>query len=237
MIDDLAALGPYFAAAAHDPATEPRAPWRSMGELLDEPTMVEERVTAVRTFLAGAGGLAPESIELRVAASVMHLGLSARVLSPLYGLAVLGRPAPPLSLRALRWQPAAGSMFPLSMPAFDQPAAEIDIPQMAQLAEELCEIMRPFGVSRHVLRGNIASSLNGARVALSSAAPQHAAAAQRVLDGLLTSDTLTGTAGTSFDGRFQRRSCCLIYRAAPDRRGQGCGDCVLIDRLRPPARR
>ena len=29
------------------------------------------------------------------------------------------------------------------------------------------------------------------------------------------------------DGAFRRRSCCLIYRAAPGRRGALCGDCAL----------
>lgn len=198
-----------------------------MGELLDDPGALQARVAAVRTYLAGAGGVTPESIELRVAASVTHLGLSARTLSPVFALAVLGPPgatAPGLSLRDLRWQPTVGSMFALSMPESASGSEQFVVDP---LARELCAIMRPFGVSERVLRGNIASALNGARVALSSAEPELAPAARAVLGRVLAEPLLAGTARIAADGRFRRRSCCLIYRAAPDRRGPLCGDCVL----------
>lgn len=238
----LAALGPYFAAASHDPGSAPDAPWRQMGELLDDPGLMAGRVAAVRTYLAAAGGLPPDSVELRVAASVAHLGLAARTLSPLFALAVGAgagagrRLASPVSLRTLRWQPALGSMFALSVPDLDRVEQSHDTRinldmdmdmDLEPLAVELCELVRPFSVSPRVSWGNIASALNGARIALSAASPEHASRARNELDRLLAHPLLADTARTTSGGRFQRRSCCLLYRAAPDRRGALCGDCIL----------
>lgn len=244
MSRQLAALGPYFAADSHDPNAEPPRPWRRMGELLDDADVLAARIDAVRGYLAAAGGLSPESIELRVAASVTHLGLAARMLSPLFALAVwdLRLPAPsPVSLRDLRWQPTLGSMFALSIPDLDHahPSHGTETntdPQDSQhrdidsLATELCEITRPFGLSTHILWGNIASALNGARIALSAAEPRLAPRAKVELARLLQRPSVVTMSRTTPEGRFQRRNCCLIYRAAPDRRGPLCGDCVLVAR-------
>ena len=234
----LTALGPYFAAASHDPDSAPDAPWQAMSGLLEDPGVMAERVAAVRAYLAAAGGVPPDSVELRVAASVAHLGLAARTLSPLLALAAGAgrRPASPVSLRTLRWQPALGSMFALSIPGLDRAEQSQDTRTdlgldlglgLEPLAAELCDLVRPFGVSSRVSRGNVASALNGARIALSRAAPESAPRARTELDRLLTHPLLAGTACTTPGGRFQRRSCCLIYRAAPDRRGPLCGDCIL----------
>lgn len=266
----LAALGPYFTADSHDlsGAHEPSAavgaagdPWRPMSELLDDPDVMSRRVGAVRAYLAAAGGTArtaggtdrPEqlrnSVELRVAASVTHLGLAARTLSPLLALTVTGRaPAFPIGIRDLRWQPTLGSTFPLSIPDLDR--SDLDLPDrpasasassstrpstsaamdLAPLSAELCAAVEPFGVSPRVLWGNIASALNGARIALSSADPGLAVGAAAEVGRLLSTPPLAGTSRTRPDGSFQRLSCCLIYRAAPDRRGPLCGDCILAGR-------
>jgi hypothetical protein len=53
-----------------------------MSELVDAPRILRDRVAAVRARLAATGGQAPEAVELRVAASVTHLGLLARLVSP-----------------------------------------------------------------------------------------------------------------------------------------------------------
>lgn len=230
----LTRLGPYFAAASHDPEEPPRARWHSLAELLDEPDVLRERVAIVRARLAAGGGpgaVAEGSVELRVAASVAHLGLAARVLSPLFALGALGlRLGAPVSIRDLRWQPTPGSMFELSLPGLDQAQPSphgLSQDDLGLLIVELCELMRSFGVSQRVLRGNVASALNGARVALSAAEPGVAECARTELGRVLSHPLLADTWHVSPDGRFRRRSCCLIYRAAPGRRGPLCGDCVL----------
>lgn len=204
-----------------------------MAELLDDPNVPAERVEAVRTYLATAGQVPAESIPLRVAASVTHMGLVARTLSPVFALAVMGRRLPPIGLRDLYWQPTLGSMFALSIPESDPEGCEDDGGLVPPSALELSELMRGFGVSLRVLRGNIASALNGACTALSSADPGAATSARAVRDRALAEPVLADTWRITVEGRFQRRSCCLIYQAAPDRKGALCGDCVLLRPIEP----
>ena len=249
--DRLTALGPFFAADTHAPHARPAAPWRSMAGLLDDPRVLADRVHAARASLAAGSGQDAEAVELRVAASVTHLGLAARVLSPLLALTVLRGGTVAIGLRDLHWQPTGRSIFPLSIPAADNtsayasaspgacadaavaaaPEALADafaLNALRTIADDLHAATRPFGVSGQVLRGNIASALAGACTTLSRALPDQRHLIGAVLSALLSHPVLVGTAQTSLDGRFQRRSCCLIYRAAPDRNGMICGDCVLL---------
>jgi len=243
--EQLAALGPFFAAGTHRPDVAPTAPWRPMSELAEDPAILTDRVHAARALLAAGGGQDVEAVELRVAASVIHLGLVARVVSPLLALAVLQGRTSPIALHDLRWQPTSGSTFPLSIAdtvLVDRPEAEVSTPHttpedlahalavgpIEHVVTELCDAFRPFGVSPRVLWGNVASALNGACRILATARPDHAPRIRVVLNALLREPFLADTWQTSFDDRFQRRSCCLIYRAAPDRAGPLCGDCVLI---------
>ena len=241
----LAALGPFFAAEVHaadadGAGAEPGAPWRPMAELLDDPDVLDARVEAVRGYLAAGAGIAPEALPVRVAASVMHLGLVARTLSPLFALTVSGRGLGPVGLGDLYWQPALGSMFALSIPdpdhrrtdadtaAHDAGSRGCDGTLIPPSARELCAMMGRFSLSPRILRGNLASALAGARTALAAAEPSLAWRAQDELGRWLADPFLTGTWRITVEGRFQRRSCCLLYQAAPDRKGPVCGDCVLL---------
>lgn len=109
----LAAFGPYFAVELHAAGEAPGSPWRSLAELLT-PEVMAGRVDAVRRSLAG--GRSVDEVELRVAASVTHLGLLARLLSPRVGAAALGVLLPS-DLADDRWQPTLNSAFPLSLAA------------------------------------------------------------------------------------------------------------------------
>ncbi|MDH6133270.1 hypothetical protein P3T37_002665 [Kitasatospora sp. MAA4] len=238
MVDEVAALGPFFAFEVHDAAAAVPAPWRRMAELVDVPAVLADRAAGVRDYLAAAGGRSPEQVELRVAASVAHLGLTARLISPALAVAVRYRAVLPIDLREARWQPVPGSMFPLSLPrCTPDPVAEL--PELAdRLAaelldgpiRELVEATRPLSVSPHILWGNVASALNGAAAALANARPAQADRARAIAALLLARPPLRGV-GTGAPGgptAFRRRSCCLIYRATPG--GALCGDCVLTRR-------
>lgn len=262
----LAALGPFFAAEAHDPGPPAAAPWRSMGELRTDPSVVRDRVTAVRGLLAAGGGQPSGAVEVRAAASVVHLGLVARLISPYLGLAVLyGEvPAGP-RLDALRWQPALGGPYPLSLPASaglpradglsraagpseplgpSRPVRPPGLPAAATgryetaaagLAREVLdgpvrELLDPFAalrVSPHILWGNAASAVNGATGMIAAARPDLAAPARALAALLLDRPPLRDTSFRTPSGAFRRRSCCLIYRAAPGGAGALCGDCAL----------
>jgi hypothetical protein len=92
---------------------------------------------------------------------------------------------------------------------------------------ELSAPFAAFGVSGHILRGNVASALHGAAGMIAAARPDAAARAGALTALLLDRPPLTGASGRTATGAFRRRSCCLIYRAAPGRAGALCGDCVL----------
>ncbi|GAA1217547.1 (2Fe-2S)-binding protein [Kitasatospora nipponensis] len=236
----IAALGPFFAVETHDPAVPAAPPWRPMAELVEDPAVPAGRAAQVRGYLAAGGGPPLEAVELRVAASVTQLGLAARLLSPALAAAVLHRALLPISLTEARWQPVPGGMFPLSVPHRPLPAAGAPDEELVGLLESelpagpiaaLAEALAPLSVSPHILWGNVASALNGAATALAAAAPEHGPRARELAGRLLAGPTLLGAAtGTEPGARFLRRSCCLIYRAAPGGAGVLCGDCVLTER-------
>ncbi|MER0477999.1 (2Fe-2S)-binding protein [Streptomyces sp. Edi2] len=242
--EQVAALGPFFAFETHPAASEIASPWRRLSEVArEESGVLRERVTAVRASLAARGGRPAEAVEQRVAASVAHLGLVARVISPLLGLAaVRGLPSPPPTLDDLRWHSGLGGAFALSLPWETVAAsvaagnadnnADADADAVEKLLDgpirELGDAAASFSVSPRILWGNVASAVNGAAAGMVSAAPDLArparTAALLFLSRPLLQDTHTLDAG---NGRFRRRSCCLIYRAAPGASGAICGDCVL----------
>ncbi|MFD7159264.1 (2Fe-2S)-binding protein [Kribbella sp. NPDC059898] len=155
-----------------------------------------------------------------------HLGLVARLISPALAAVVLEDRVPNLTLDQLHWQPVLGGVFPLSLPPIP--------PAGGDLYRELFDgplpaIAQAFELSDHILIGNVASAVNGAatalsNAALSNAAPTLAARAHAVATDLLSTPPLRDA---HTPNPFRRRSCCLIYRAAPDRDGPLCGDCVL----------
>lgn len=244
--EQVAALGPFFAVETHPAASEIASPWHRLSEVAREDSgVLRERVTAVRASLAARSGRPAEAVEQRVAASVAHLGLVARVISPLLGLAALrGLPSPPPTLDDLRWHSGLGGAFALSLPwetvaasvaagnADNNADADADADAVEKLLDgpirELGDAAASFSVSPRILWGNVASAVNGAAAGMVSAAPALTRPARAAALLFLSRPQLQGThtldAG---NGRFRRRSCCLIYRAAPRASGAICGDCVL----------
>lgn len=230
--ESVTGLGPFFALRIHPPGTEPGGPWQPMSRPL-----LEERVAAVGERLAAAGGRPPGSVETRVAASVAHLGLAARLISPALAAAVLHGKVLASGLTELRWQPVIGGPIPLSLPdsaITDSPAGpperladELSTRLMEGPLGELADAMGAFSVSRHILWGNTASALNGAATMIATSRPDLATPTRTLTSLLLARPPLRSTATTAVGGAFRRRSCCLIYRAAPDRKGPLCGDCAL----------
>jgi FhuF-like iron-sulfur protein len=232
---DLTALGPFFAIQTHRPDSLPHDPWHPMSELVEDPAVLIDRVRAVRAHLAAAGGQPTDAVELRVAASVTHLGLVARLISPTLGVAVADGLLLEVDLEGTRWQHVLGGAFPLSVSRNADGAgqrANHEVDSLAALLasrvlngpiRDLVEATRPLSVSPRILWGNVASAINGAATMIATAQPAWADRAQTLAALLLDQPPLRGT---SSDG-FRRRSCCLIYRAAPNAAGPVCADCVL----------
>jgi len=248
-IREVAALGPYFAFEVHEEREESERPrgaagsrWRPVVELLDPGAPAfAERVAAVRGGLVAGSGRAPEELEKRVAVSVAHLGLVARLLSPLLGCAaVLGHAPAAVGARegeSLMWQPELGGGFPLSISrrALAE-TASLHGAVVEGVLEPLEERARRMSVSARVVRGNAASAVDGAARAAAASGSPHAGRVGELAAELLEHPYFagaftrgSGSASASGSGRFRRRSCCLIYRAAPARSPRAvCGDCVLL---------
>jgi FhuF 2Fe-2S C-terminal domain len=244
-----AGAGPYF-------ALEPWAAgagWRPARLLADDQAVLAERVAHARGVLAGRAGLPPDGVAERVAASVVFLGLAARLVSPSLGAAVLGGVVPGLTLDSLWWRPADGGPVPLAARAMtgrairldpenpdaaDADAADLD--EAAALLSERCvqgvavpvaaAFRAQFRLSPLVLRGNIASALAGAAGMLAARFPDRAEAAGQLTARMLARGPLAGAGqliqpDASRPRRFLvRNSCCLLYRVPG---GGMCGDCVL----------
>jgi hypothetical protein len=234
----LRALGPYFAVDTHDPGTPVTPPWRPLGDLLGSPAALRERARQVQVALARAGGLTPDQVEFRAAASVSQLGLAARLLAPAFGAAVLGGRLLAFEATQARWVPTEGSLFRLSLPGTALDGAEGLDPAALSVgltrrwldgpAQALVDGFAGMSVSSQILWGNVASAINGATVMLVQSQPGLRDQATRLAGALLATPNLAGRhRGVPGRPGFQRRSCCLIYRAAPGGGGGFCGDCVL----------
>jgi hypothetical protein len=209
----------------------PGPDWVSWAEVVDRPEPFGRRVDDSRELLAAGPG-APD-VPVRVVASVVHLGLVARLVSPPLGAALMSRVLPVLPAGSVHLHPVGSNPVPM---AFDHPAgvpvlrpaevaASLDRHWLDPLAAPLtAAVGRWYGLSAHVLVGNVASAVAGALRTIAAARPQLSAAAVTVLEALLAEGSLAGRGRRRPDGAFVRRSCCLWYRLP----GAGtCGDCVL----------
>ncbi|MGQ4388481.1 (2Fe-2S)-binding protein [Streptomyces sp. SAS_270] len=168
---------------------------------------------------------APED---RVAASIAHQALAARLWSIALGSAALFGRVPDLDARLLHWNPDAGApddLWPAEVRML--PAAAIgDVVQEGHLAPLAAALRSRYGVSAGLLRGNSGSALAGAlrqldRWASANRRADVADRAHEIAAGLFTHPELAGTLDPT---TLRRRSCCLYYRLPG---GGLCGDCCF----------
>jgi hypothetical protein len=219
---DLTALGPFFAVETHAPDESPPPPWQPMTALVEDDEPVQARVRAVRAALAHRARKQPDDIEIRVAASVTHLGLIARLLAPAIGAITLGRTPIALSLDDLWWQNDLGGPYPFSITAGPATQAPAVGPAVEAVTVAIAE---RYKLSDHVLWGNVGSAANSAAQLIATARPDLTGTANAVADTILADPRIEGGAVRA-GPHFRRRSCCLIYRIGNDRTGI-CGDCIL----------
>lgn len=233
-------VGPYFTI---EPLTS-RGQWQPLSQLVSDPAVLAERAARVRLGLARGAGIAVGQVEVRVAASIMFLGLASQLVSPQLGAAVIAGVLPRLTVGDLWWRPVDGGPWPLAA----RPAGVTAVGRLitrsqlddaaTALSEQIAGITAPlaasfatvFRLSAQVLRGNVASALAGAAGVLAGAVPERAGAAVRLTERVLAMSPLRGAGSLVTPGPdqtgiiFVRRSCCLYYRIPGSRT---CGDCVL----------
>ncbi|MEU9852367.1 IucA/IucC family C-terminal-domain containing protein [Streptomyces sp. NPDC047974] len=182
--------------------------------------------------------------ERRVAASIAHLGLAARLWSTALGPAALSGRFPVLDPAELRWDPALTAPDDLWWAGAGTRPATVDAlreaVQEAHLVPLHAALARDGRISPRLLWGNAGSALAGAlrevvRWSRAHDRPEAASRAAELVQGLLDHPDL---AGTLRGPALRRTTCCLYYRATP---GGLCGDCVFdhaprtgLER-RPPA--
>ncbi|MGH3956823.1 MAG: (2Fe-2S)-binding protein [Mycobacterium sp.] len=219
---ELSAFGPFFAVATHDAGETPTPPWRPMVELIDGSSALANRIDSVRSSLAERAAVGVADVDLRVAASVTHLGLVARILAPTVAAATCGELRMSQESHELWWQDELGGPFPLSVVLR---AGERNTLAGSAVESITQGVIDHTGVSHRVLWGNIGSAVNSAARLIASAQPELTDAAREVANTHLRDRRIDdGTLRAGPD--FRRRSCCLIYQLTDDRSAV-CGDCVL----------
>jgi hypothetical protein len=225
-LEEAARVGPFFAVAL-----APAEPgWTSFRAFASDREQVRSAVEHVRSSLAVRAGAPEPTIERRVAASVWHLGLVSRLVSPALGAASLTGWVPDLA--ALLWRGSGGQPVPLGIATpSGVHARDADAAAAALLDLAVRPVVGPLtdttaavaAVSERVLWGNVWSALAGAATVLArtpdgSDVGRHIAAAAAATSG----QALTGR----YDARlgYRRETCCLYYRVPHTGL---CGDCVL----------
>ncbi|OBA60286.1 iron reductase [Mycobacterium sp. 1100029.7] len=163
--------------------------------------------------------------DLRIGASLVHLGHATRLWSPVLALALAHRVVPDLDglQRAddgaqLRLPEATGQAVE------DVCATQLYRIVVHQHLQAFADGLR-VSLAPALLAGNVASALVGASRALLTARPDLRGPILEITETLLDTGVLAGT-GTVTDSHlgFRRGSCCLFYRI-PGR--SVCGDCVF----------
>lgn len=224
-----ASVGGFFALRT---APVPGGAHRPLAELYaGGTTLLTARVDRVAARLGAS--------ERRIAASIAHLGLAARLWSITLGPAALFGRFPGLVPDTLHWDPLHTSpddlwlADPEALPGTaDRIREQVQYGHLVPLAEA---VRRDGNISPQLLWGNAGSALAGAVRELVTWSRGHdrpdVAQRARALAAELFDHPDLRSTGSPHGPAFRRRSCCLYWRCPA---GGLCGDCVF-DRAPGPA--
>jgi FhuF-like iron-sulfur protein len=166
--------------------------------------------------------------DVRVAVSLTHQGLAARLWSVALGCAALYGRVPDLAPRLLHWDPDGSAPDDLWLSEVRAlPAESLDaVVREGHLVPLMAALGSRHRVSQRLLWGNAGSALAGSvrmidRWAGTGGRTDVAERARALAAGLFAHPDLSGTLDPA-SGR--RRSCCLYYRLPG---GGLCGDCCF----------
>ncbi|MFG3658985.1 (2Fe-2S)-binding protein [Streptomyces sp. NPDC047706] len=184
------------------------------------------------TFRVQKVATALRAPEARIAASVAHLGLAARLWSAALGCAVLYGSIPDLDARLLRWDADASAPDDLWLtevhPLPGDAGTLVDAVLHGHLEPLAATLRARHRLAKGLLWGNAGSALAGAareldRWARANRRDDTATRARALTAELFRHPLLSGT-GILTGTAFRRRSCCLYYRVPG---GGLCGDCCF----------
>ncbi|SPM37434.1 Ferric iron reductase protein FhuF, involved in iron transport [Mycobacterium rhizamassiliense] len=163
--------------------------------------------------------------DLRIGASLVHLGHATRLWSPVLACALAHGVVP--ELKDLE-RADDGAQLRVPEP-IGEPVAQLSAELLYRIVVQ--QHLQPFAdglrvkLAPNLLAGNIASALVGASRALLVARPDLRARIVEITESLLNTGVLAGSGSlTGSHLGFRRDSCCLFYRV-PGR--SVCGDCVF----------
>ncbi|MEI5103088.1 (2Fe-2S)-binding protein [Streptomyces sp. PmtG] len=231
--DTVGSVGGFFALRTEEPRNGSPA---LLAHVYDSSRAAPDRdPLSFRVAKVAARLAAPEP---RVAASIAHLGLAARLWSLALGPAALHGRVPDLDPRRLRWDADGTSPDDLWLSGDATFPADADrvlaVVQDGHLTPLAAALRARYRISPALLRGNAGSALAGAARELHAWAererrPEVGERALALAAELFAHPDLRVT-GTLRGTAFRRRSCCLYYRCPG---GGLCGDCCFD---RPPQR-
>lgn len=166
--------------------------------------------------------------EARIGVSIAHLGLAARLWSPVLACALVHGIVPVMT--TVEWA-GDGSALRLAGPRGSRVPRSGSSPAYAVAAQtdgvlQRVESHLPVKMAPRLLAGNSASALAGSAAQLLRSRPGLRAPLTALTRELLETGRLRGTGRiTGPELTFRRRSCCLYYRAP---NGSKCGDCCLV---------
>lgn len=163
------------------------------------------------------------TMELRIGASLVHLGHAARLWSPVLAC-VLAHGVRPDLTALQRADDGAQLRLPEPVGKPASPSPELLYSVIVQDHMEPLAAGLKVNLAPGLLYGNIASALVGTARMLLSARPDLQGQIVETTTALLDTGCLAETGILSQVLEFRRRTCCLFYRVP----GAGtCGDCPL----------
>jgi ferric iron reductase protein FhuF len=222
---------------------------RPLALLVSSPSAHEARVAGTGRALAGRVGVPPEDLPRRAVASLLFLGVTARLVAPPFAAIVLAGVAPEITLETAMGGELADGRYVLTLTTFAALDDDLEESLDGSLDESLDGLGDRLGrqllvgqISRLVttfagrealhprlLWGNVASVVASTGRLVANHDPTRTDAARRLTQVLLAHPLLSEcgeyrTMGDPAVISYRRRSCCLYYQLP----GAGlCGDCPL----------
>jgi ferric iron reductase protein FhuF len=231
----VADIGDFFALDRPDLAGVP------LSELVDSPEAYTSRIGATRRALARLLDRNPDELPRRPIASLVFLGISARLVAPTLATATLDRMVPELWLEDVTAAELADGRLVLRLTRFhalnqgpSTPISEL-VALIGQhlIAGQIGRLVHAFSsrdaLHPRLLWGNVASTVASAAKLINQRHPRQSDTTGMMAGLILNRPPLARCGHLTRDRGgidYHRLSCCLYYQF-PD--AGTCGDCPLPD--------
>ena len=234
----VAQIGDFFNLVQPEPDGIP------LRQLIESNGVYEERIAGTTRTLSRLLGAEPEQLPRRAVASLVFLGLAARLVAPALASAALYGLVPELTLDSTTMAELPDGRVVLRLTAFatlnDEPSTDpanlADLISRQLMQGPIRQLVTTFAardaLHPRLLWGNVASTVASSAPLVTQHHAGYANTIQELTAGLLSTQELAECGTVSRDREtlhFQRQSCCLYYKFS---RAGTCGDCPLPSQAR-----